>query len=622
MAWGNNGAGGLGDGTILQRNAPVTVNGLTGVRAIAAGDGHSLALLENGTVMAWGRNDEGQLGIGTTTGPETCMSELPCSTTPVQVNGLSGVKAIAAGYNDSLALLENGTVMAWGEGQWGQLGNGTEGLASCGDELLCNPTPIAVRGLGGVTAIASGFTQSLALLENGTVMAWGLNGAGQLGIGTTAGPESCGWEIPCSRTPVAVSGLDNVTAIATGGLHDLALLNDGTVMSWGYNLSGQLGDGTNTNRDVPVPVSGLSAVTAVSAGMYDSMAILEGGTAMSWGWNVVWTLGNSSAGEESLVPIPVSGLTGVTAIAAGDSHSLAVAAAPPFSPQVSRVEPHNGPESGGTAVEIAGSNFSGATAIDFGANAAEIFTVNSASSITAVSPPGSGMVHITVTTPAGTSYENVRDRFSYGGARIERVEPDDGVPSGGTPVRIIGSGFEGATAVRFGSTEAEEFEVDSETQITAVSPPGSGTVDVTVEGPAGISPTSSADLFTYGQPEPQQAQPSAELPPRPGSIQLLSCAAVEQARSGSGAQKPRWRSGADWVCHSPRFPGPPEAPSNARELAVRLTRGNVLYATGTATIGHPRARLALSHLRSLRRGRYRLTLAHDRRLRHAIVIIR
>lgn len=402
-AWGNNGAGGIGDGTIVQRDAPVSVNGLSGVEAIAAGEGHSLALMNDGTVMAWGRNDVGQLGIGTTTGPETCMSELPCSRTPVQVKGLSGVKAIATGYDHSLALLNNGTVVAWGRNHWGELGTGATGTKVCGDGWLCNPTPTSIAGLNGVTEVATGHSQSLALLGDGTVKAWGINGA---------------------DTPVSVNGLSGVTAIASGWLHNLALLDDGTVMAWGYNSNGQLGDGTNVDRDNPVAVSGLSDVTAVVAGAYHSMALLDDGTVRSWGWNILWSLGNIAAEDESRTPVPVDGLTGVTAIATGYMTSYALGNPPATFPKVSSISPHSGPKEGGTVVTIMGTGLGNVNSVKFGTADAASFTVNSDTSITAVSPPGTGFVAVTVADARGSSYASGSTYFQYGSEETECMIPE------------------------------------------------------------------------------------------------------------------------------------------------------------------------------------------------------
>jgi hypothetical protein len=169
-------------------------------------------------------------------------------------------------------------------------------------------------------------------------------------------------------------------------------------------------------------------------------------------------------------------------------------------PGVTRVEPSFGPASGGTSVTITGSNLSGATAVKFGSNNAASFTVNSETSVAAVSPAGTGTVDVTVTTAAGTSLTSPADQFTYG-PTVTKVEPNRGSPGGGTTVTITGTGFTGATAVSFGATGATSFTVNSETSITAVSPrmKKGGTVDVTVTTPAGTSPTSPADQFTFNR---------------------------------------------------------------------------------------------------------------------------
>ncbi len=186
---------------------------------VKAGGWHTLGLKSDGTVWAWGNNGSGRLGDGTTTDRHT----------PVQVNGLSGVTAIAGGWHYTIAMKSDGTVWAWGYNDYGQLGDGT---------TTERHTPVQVSGLSGVVAIAGAQLHSLALKSDGTVWAWGENSAGQLGDGTTT-----------SRyTPVQVSGLSGVVAIAGGTSYSLALKSDGTVWAWGYNGNGQLGNGT-TRRD-------------------------------------------------------------------------------------------------------------------------------------------------------------------------------------------------------------------------------------------------------------------------------------------------------------------------------------------------------------------------------------
>jgi alpha-tubulin suppressor-like RCC1 family protein len=312
-AWGWNGSGQLGDGTTASRRSrPVTLPGLTDVTHVDAGDWHSMALLEDGTIRIWGDNQFGQLGDGTTT------SRL----TPTAVPDLTAVTAIAVGgflgndgrgdpvsYAHSLALLADGTVRAWGSNNDGQLGDGT-----ITDQLA----PVAVLGLTGVTAVTAGGSHSLALLTDGTVMAWGDNGLrGSTGRGT---PERT-----AITTPVSIPGLGDVTAISAGNFHSLALLTDGTVRAWGWNAQGQLGDGTTDDRPSPVTVSGLVDIIAVAAGDRFSLALRRNGRVTTWGANERGQLGNGTFDDQPL-PGDVRDLTGVTDVSASTQHSLALLA--------------------------------------------------------------------------------------------------------------------------------------------------------------------------------------------------------------------------------------------------------------------------------------------------------
>ncbi len=169
----------------------------------------------------------------------------------------------------------------------------------------------------------------------------------------------------------------------------------------------------------------------------------------------------------------------------------------PNAPTVSNVNPNAGPTAGGTSVIITGTNFSEAAAVKFGSNGATSFKVDSPTSITAVSPAGAGTVDVTVTNPGGTSATSSADDFSYVALpTVAKVSPDKGPTAGGTSVTIIGTDLSEATAVEFGSTKAK-VTADSETSITAVSPAGAGTVDVTVSTAGGTSHTSTADQFSY-----------------------------------------------------------------------------------------------------------------------------
>jgi alpha-tubulin suppressor-like RCC1 family protein len=305
LAWGDNSAGALGNGTLAGTAAPVAVSGLAGVRAISAAGRHELALRANGTVLAWGDDTFGQLGNG-------IVSSNGDSEVPVAVPGLSTVTAVAAGEEHSLALLANGTVLAWGDNREGQLGTGTTKTSA---------VPVPVPGLSGVTAIAAGSLFSLALLNNGTVMAWGDNREGQLGDGTLRN----------STVPVPVQGLSGATAIAAGALHSLAVLANGTAMAWGDNESGQLGVGRRVSlRVVPTAVAKITGITAIAAGEEHSVALLSDGSVWVWGGNGEFQLARQNGFPggigQSNVPLRVPGLGKAKAIAAGGSFSLAVVA--------------------------------------------------------------------------------------------------------------------------------------------------------------------------------------------------------------------------------------------------------------------------------------------------------
>ena len=170
-------------------------------------------------------------------------------------------------------------------------------------------------------------------------------------------------------------------------------------------------------------------------------------------------------------------------------------------PTVTSVSPASGPPAGGTSVVIVGTNFTGATAVKFGAIDANSFVVNSPTQITAVSPAEAvGAVDITVTTPQGTSSVVNIDKFTFAAATaptITSINPASGSQNGGTSVVIVGTNFTNVTAVRFGGVNATSFTVNSATQITAVSPAGNGTQDITVTTTVGVSPITTADAFNY-----------------------------------------------------------------------------------------------------------------------------
>jgi alpha-tubulin suppressor-like RCC1 family protein len=268
---------------------------------VSVGGNHTCAVMSDGTVRCWGWNDYGQLGIGTN----------PDSVLPVTVSGISNAVAVSAGNHHTCAVLSDGTVRCWGDNRVGQLGNGTDGWGNS------SSLPVTVSGISNAVAVSAGYLHSCAVLRDGTVRCWGYNSSGQLGNGSYTD----------SNLPVVVSGISNAVAVSTGGSdfgsHTCALLSDGTIRCWGYNGSGQLGNGTNTGSNLPVVVSGISNAVTVSVGRDHTCALLRDGAVRCWGYNYYGQLGNGTDTDTNL-PSTVSGINNAIGVSAGYLHTCAV----------------------------------------------------------------------------------------------------------------------------------------------------------------------------------------------------------------------------------------------------------------------------------------------------------
>jgi alpha-tubulin suppressor-like RCC1 family protein len=275
-------------------------------------------------LLAWGRNDDGELGLGTISGPTQCSS-VACATSPSPVNGIGDVTRVSAGYLFALALVRGGSVYSWGSNPFGQLGTLTSADSQCESgppHIPCTPTPARIAALQHVKGIAAGNGFGLALLRNGTVETWGSNFGGELGRGSFASADTCVFSTPCDPSPAPVPGLTNVVAIAAGDTFAYALLGDGSVMAWG---SGPLGSSQTSESDVPIRISSLSNVEAIAAGGSFALALLTNGTVMSWGSNQWGWLGDGDTSSlGSATPVTVSNLSNIKSIAAGGASGLAV----------------------------------------------------------------------------------------------------------------------------------------------------------------------------------------------------------------------------------------------------------------------------------------------------------
>jgi alpha-tubulin suppressor-like RCC1 family protein len=296
-SWGYNVDGQLGDGTTTDQDAPVLVGyslpaGVT-VAQLATGRFHSLALLSTGTVLAWGDNTYGQLGDGTTTSSDTPMVVLmPAGYT---------VTAIAAGYTDSFALTSTGSVYAWGSDEWCEIGQPSKPFKPN------HPNPVEVELPAGVTAtaVAAANRTGFALTTSGQVYSWGDNEDGALGQDN---PENSCLEAPA---PVWLPDGDTATAISGGYDTGYAITDTGAVLAWGDNEKAQTGSGVQPSVmdaayvpvDVVIPAG--TTVVAVASGFGHAAALTSDGHVLTWGGNDFGELGDGASGGYSDVPVQV-----------------------------------------------------------------------------------------------------------------------------------------------------------------------------------------------------------------------------------------------------------------------------------------------------------------------------
>lgn len=294
-AWGENGSGQLGDGTAVDRAAPVQIPSLTGARDIALGADFSLALMADGTVRSWGANASGQLGIGTTT-PRLAPAAGPA---------FGGVEAwqISAGGGHAAAILSDGTVWTWGANANGQLGDAT---------TTQRTSPVQIASLAGARTVELGEFHSAAIKSDGTVWLWGLNSNGQLGDASTT-----------QRTaPVQVASIAGARLIALGAAHSGVIKADGTVWMWGRNADGELGDGTTTQRTAPVQVAAVAGSRTLDLGAHHSGVIESDGTVQVWGDNALGSVGDGTTTDRT-APTTIASLAGARQLVLASGTSFA-----------------------------------------------------------------------------------------------------------------------------------------------------------------------------------------------------------------------------------------------------------------------------------------------------------
>lgn len=299
--WGINAQGTLGDSTLLAKSSPVQVGLLTNWKQLAGGYAHMVALRTDGTVWAWGYNNYGQLGPGITGGTR--------QSSPIQVGALTTWKQVSAGSANSGAIRQDGTLWLWGSNTGGQLGDNSRVQKS-------SPVQTTTGG-SNWKQLSAGYTTA-AIKNDGTLWMWGYNSYGQLGVNDPNTARSTPVQVANGGTnwkqvSVSPGNARNITA---------AIKTDGTLWAWGYNVTGNLGIGTNTsNVSTPVQIAGGgTSWHRVAAGTGASGAIKTDGTLWMWGNTNVGQLGDGTATAKSS-PVQIGTSTGWKAISGGYTFS-------------------------------------------------------------------------------------------------------------------------------------------------------------------------------------------------------------------------------------------------------------------------------------------------------------
>lgn len=285
-------------------NSPMAISGSVSYTAMDGGGTHCVAIDSDGMLWSWGTNSSGELGTGSTSGPQS---------SPLAVFGGAGggqlynapAVAVSAGTGHSLAIDTDGAVWAWGMNMTGQLGLG---------DTVDRSSPISISMGNAVTAVSAGAYFSLILDENGTAWGFGENASGQ-----------CGYDLPAMSTPVSVSGTHIFTAISAGHNHSLAIDNSGMIWAWGQNDKGQLGNYDTSTQKSPVSIYTYEpkSYVAISAGLNFSLAIDSDGVVWAWGQGTNGQLDSLSTSDSSS-PVSIGKYGSYSQIAAGQLHALAI----------------------------------------------------------------------------------------------------------------------------------------------------------------------------------------------------------------------------------------------------------------------------------------------------------
>ena len=294
--WGNNGSGRLGDSTTVNKSSPVQIGALTNWYLPACGTQHGMAVKTDGTLWTWGNNSSGQLGLG-----DTVSGRI----SPNQVGALTNWEQADGGDDLTLAVKTDGTIWGWGDNLNGQVGDNSN---------IKRSSPVQIGALTNWVRVAAGQLHAMAVKTDGTLWTWGYSGDGALGQNDTTRRSS----------PTQVGVLANWAYVAGGERHTVASKTNGELYAWGKNNRGELGDGTTTNRSSPVQIGALTDWKNVAAKVSEhSVATKTNGTLWAWGYNFSGQIGDGSKIARSS-PVQVGALTDWISVSTGTTHTLAL----------------------------------------------------------------------------------------------------------------------------------------------------------------------------------------------------------------------------------------------------------------------------------------------------------
>jgi alpha-tubulin suppressor-like RCC1 family protein len=295
--WGVNSSGQLGDGSTVQRSAPVLVSGGNSFVSLTAGPLHTCALTSAGAAFCWGSNSFSEIGDGTTT----------VRTLPTPVSGGFTFATLAAGQSHTCGLTTTSLAYCWGRNFEGQIGDGTSAQS--------RPAPTPVLGGQTFTALTAGQLHTCGLTSAGAALCWGWNVFGQLGDGSTRN----------QLAPAAVTGSQVFTALTAGTYHTCGVSNAGVAFCWGANNYGEVGDGSTARRTSPTRVSGARAFTSLAALGQHTCGLTSLGVAFCWGRNIEAQLGVGPGNPlPTTVPTRVITTQRLIALAPGETHTCAL----------------------------------------------------------------------------------------------------------------------------------------------------------------------------------------------------------------------------------------------------------------------------------------------------------